>query len=126
MTSPLTPDETDSHKSIVTPAADVDRTYLVALAQLWADQFQHLTTLAVSGLGGLLILLQVELVKPGPRWWVTLGLFALAALLGMSGQAAVVDEATKGVPPSRSVRIVRGLVFAAFGSASYSFVRLFV
>ena len=103
-----------------------DKAYVVALAQLWADQFQHLTTLAVSGVGGLLILLQVELVKAGPRWWVALALFALAALLGMTGHAAVVDEATKGIPPSKSVRIVRGLVFATFGSASYGFVRLFV
>ena len=104
----------------------VDPSHVVALAQLWADQFQHLTTLAVSGAGGLLILLQVDLVKAGPRWWVTLGLFAFAALMGMTGQAAVVDEATKGIMPGRSSRLVRGLVFAAFGSASYSFVRLFV
>ena len=32
-----------------------DRAYVVAVAQLWADQFQHLTTLAVSGAGGLLM-----------------------------------------------------------------------
>ena len=99
---------------------------MVALAQLWADQFQHLTTLAVSGVGGLLILLQVELVKAGPRWWVALALFALAALLGMTGQATVVDEATKGIAASKSARVMRGLVFATFGSASYAFVRLFV
>ena len=110
-------------------AASVDPAYranVVAIAQLWADQFQHLTTLAVSGAGGLLILLQVELVKAGPKWWATLGLFALAALMAMTGQATVVDEATKGITPGRSARVIRGLVFATFGSASYWFVRLFV
>ena len=29
-----------------------DPAYVVALAQLWADQFQHMTTLAVSGPAG--------------------------------------------------------------------------
>ena len=104
----------------------VDTSHVVALAQLWADQFQHLTTLAVSGVGGLLILLQVDLVKAGPRWWFALGLFALAALVGMTGQATVVDEATKGIAPGKTARLLRGLVFATFGSASYAFIRLFV
>ena len=108
-------------------AADrIDRSHVVALAQLWADTFQHLTTLAVSGAGGLLILLQVDIVKLGPRWWVTFALFALATLTAMAGQAAVVDDATNGIAPGRTARIVRGLVFATFGSASYAFVRLFV
>jgi hypothetical protein len=108
------------------PPEVVDKAQVVALAQLWADQFQHLTTLAVSGAGGLLILLQVELVKLGPRFWVTFAFFALATLTAMTGQAAVVDDATRGVAPGKTARIVRGLVFATFGSASYAFVRLFV
>ena len=110
----------------IAPVDVAEKAHVVALAQLWADQFQHLTTLAVSGAGGLLILLQVELVKAGPRWWVALGLFAFASLVGMTGQATVVDEATKGIPPGKTARILRGLMFATFGSASYGFIRLFV
>lgn len=30
----------------------------VALAQLWADQFQHLTTISLAGAGGMLILVE--------------------------------------------------------------------
>ena len=108
------------------PSDVADKAHVVALAQLWADQFQHLTTLAVSGAGGLLILLQVDLVKLGPRFWVTFALFALATLTAMTGQAAVVDDATRGIAPARTARILRGLVFATFGSASYAFIRLFV
>src|SRR5687768_10106470 len=48
----------------------------IALAQLWADQFQHLTTLGVAGAGGVLILLQAHLVPQGGKWWLALGLFA--------------------------------------------------
>ena len=108
-----------------TPDA-VDPAHVVALAQLWADQFQHMTTLAVSAAGGLLILLQAGLVKAGPRWWVAVLLFAFTGLLGMIGQTAVVDEATRGIIPGRAARVIRALVLFAFGSGGWLFVRLFI
>jgi hypothetical protein len=103
--------------------ADID---VVALAQLWADQFQHMTTLAVAGAGGLLLMLQSNLVRVGNRWWVAMILMASAAMLGMIGQATVVDEATKGVPPGRGPRVIRGLALMAFGAGAYGVVKLFV
>jgi hypothetical protein len=35
-------------------------------------------------------------------------------------------DATKGSPPRRTASVVRGPVFATFGSATYCFIRLFV
>jgi hypothetical protein len=80
----------------------------------------------VSGAGGLLVLLQTGLVKAGGRWWFVLALFALAALLGMMGQSAVVDDATRGAPPGRAARLIRGFVLMAFGAGAYGFARLFI
>ena len=103
------------------PARPLD---VIALAQLWADQFQHMTTLAVAGAGGLLILLQVGVVSSSRHWWLSFALFAIAALLGMLGQATVVDDATAGSPPGRSVRVLRIGAFLAFGGAAYGVTRL--
>jgi hypothetical protein len=103
------------------PPADV-----VALAQLWADQFQHMTTLAVAGSGGLLLMLEAGLVTARPGWWAAFLLFAIAALLGIIGQANVVDEATAGLPPGRSPRVLRNMVFLSFGSGAYWLIRLFI
>ena len=99
---------------------------VVALAQLWADQFQHMTTLAVAGAGGLLVAVQAGLVKVGPRFWAAIITLIAAAMLGMFGQVTVVDDATKGDPPGRSARIVRAIGFMLFGSGSYFVLRLFV
>lgn len=97
---------------------------VIALAQLWSDQFQHMTSLAVAGAGGMLLLLQVGVMKQ-PRWWLSIVPFIVAAFLGITGQAWVVDEATNGVLPGRGLRVLRGLTFAAFGAGLYAAVRLF-
>jgi hypothetical protein len=102
-----------------TDAADPPRTPLdpIALAQLWADQFQHLTTLGVAGAGGVLILVQAQLVAPAQRWWLALGLFAFTAIFSTYGQIAVVDEASEGRVPGRKPRVMRGLALACMGGA---------
>ena len=88
------------------------------LAQLWADQFQHLTTLALAGGGGLLVLLQTGTVRANRNFWVALVLFALVATLSVVGQTSVVDDATQGNPPGRQTRVMRGLAMITFGAAA--------
>jgi hypothetical protein len=100
-------------------AADV-----IALAQLWADQFQHMTTLAVAGSGGLLVLLQVGVVTTGRYWWMAFLLFASAAAMSVFGQVTVVDEATAGRPPGGTARVLRMVGFMCFGGAGYAATRL--
>lgn len=102
-------------KSVIghpTPVVDI-----VGLAQLWAGQFQHFTTLGVAGSGGVLVLLQTEIVPAEGRWWLALALFALTALVSAYGQIAVVDEATHGAPPGKKPRRLRGLALALLGAA---------
>lgn len=89
----------------------------VALAQLWAAQFQHLTTLGVAGAGGVLVLLQANLIPPDQKWWLALGLFALTALSSTYGQIAVVDQASEGKAPGKKPRVLRGLALAFLGAA---------
>jgi hypothetical protein len=100
-------------------AADV-----IALAQLWADQFQHMTTLAVAGAGGLLVLLQVGVVATGRYWWMAFLLFASGAAVSVFGQVTVVDEATAGSPPGGTARALRMVGFMCFGGAGYAVTRL--
>ena len=88
------------------------------LAQLWADQFQHMTTLALAGGGGLLVLLQTGIVKADRTFWVSLVLFALMAMFSVIGQTSVVDDATQGRPPGRQTRLMRGLGLMALGAAA--------
>ena len=97
-----------------TPATPMD---VIALAQLWADQFQHFTTLGVAGAGGVLILVQAELVASEQRWWLALGFFAFTAIFSTYGQIAVVDEASEGRVPGRKPRVMRGLALACMGGA---------
>lgn len=101
--------ETVSHRTLV-----IDP---VAIAQLWAAQFQHLTTLGVAGAGGVLVLLQAQLIPSDARWWLALGLFAATALSSTYGQIAVVDEATDGKAPGKKPRALRGLALAFLGAA---------
>jgi hypothetical protein len=101
-------------KRHVGPSRAVD---VVGLAQLWATQFQHFTTLGVAGAGGVLVLLQAELVPMEGRWWLALTLFALTALVSAYGQIAVVDEATLGILPGKKPRRLRGLALAFLGAA---------
>ncbi len=99
---------------------------VVGLAQLWADQFQHLTTVALAGGGGLLVLLETGIVKVGGRFWATLLLFAMVALTSMVALAAVVEEATQGRPPGRIPRVAHAFALACLGSSAYMFIRLFI
>ncbi len=89
----------------------------VALAHLWAGQFQHLTSIGVAGAGGVLIILQAELIPTERRSWMAIALFAASAVLSMYGQIAVVDEASKGLPPGKQPRVLRGLALACLGAA---------
>lgn len=89
----------------------------VALAQLWADQFQHLATLGVAGAGGVLVLLQAQLIDTAGRWWLALVLFVLTAVFAMYGQIHVVDEATLHRLPGRRPRLMRGLALGCLGAA---------
>jgi hypothetical protein len=89
----------------------------VALAHLWAGQFQHLTSIGVAGAGGVLVLLQAELIPTEQRWWLAIALFAASAVLSMYGQIAVVDEASAGLPPGKKPRALRGLALACLGAA---------
>jgi hypothetical protein len=88
------------------------------LAQLWADQFQHMTTLALAGGGGLLVLLQTNIVRTDRTFWTTLVLFALMAVFSVVGQTSVVDDATQGRPPGRQTRLMRALALMALGAAA--------
>jgi len=90
----------------------------VALAHLWASQFQHLTTLGVAGAGGVLILLQAGMIDPDERWWLAVILFAITSTLSMYGQIAVVDEASEGRLPGRRPRSIRGLALAVLGAGA--------
>jgi hypothetical protein len=92
----------------------------VALAALWADQFQHLATLGVAGAGGVLVLFQAELIRFDRGWGLSLALLALTAVLAMVGQLSVVDDATAGRPPGRGARVYRALAIAALGAAAGS------
>ena len=88
------------------------------LAQLWADQFQHMTTLALAGGGGLLVLLQTGVVTANRTFWITLVLFALMAMFSVIGQTSVVDDATQGRPPGRQTRLMRALALVTLGAAA--------
>jgi len=90
----------------------------VALAQLWADHFQHLTTVGVAGAGGILILLQAKLFAANDRWWLALALFAATATLSMYGQIGVVDDASEGKLPGKKPRVLRALALASLGAAA--------
>jgi hypothetical protein len=90
----------------------------VALAQLWAGQFQHLTSIGVAGAGAVLVLLQAELIPTEQRWWLAIILFAASAVLSMYGQIAVVDEASSGHPPGKKPRALRGFALACLGAAA--------
>ena len=90
------------------------------LAQLWADQFQHMTTLALAGGGGLLVLLQTGIVKADRTFWIALVLFALMATFSVIGQTAVVDDATQGRAPGPQTKLMRGLAMMALGAAAYA------
>ena len=104
------------------PPADVS--HVIQLAQLWADQFQHITTLAVAAAGGLLILLQMGVTATQRRWWQAFALFVLSAVLSFAGQTAVVDDATKGAFPGRKARIIRGLAALCLGAGGGAAFRL--
>jgi hypothetical protein len=91
---------------------------LALIAQLWADQFQHMTTLALAGGGGLLVLLQTGIAKADRTFWVALVLFALMATFSVIGQTSVVDDATRGLPPGRQTRLMRALGLMALGAAA--------
>lgn len=89
----------------------------VALAHLWAGQFQHLTSIGVAGAGGVLVLLQAELIPTEQRWWLAIALFAASAVFSVYGQIAVVDEASEGLPPGKKPRALRGFALACLGAA---------
>ena len=102
-----------------TTSEDVPRPSAANLAQLWADQFQHLTTLSLAAAGGLLILIQSGISEPGRRWWIALLFFALAAVASISGQTAVVDSATRGLRPDASPRRARNAALMLLGGGIY-------
>jgi len=105
-------DSTDVRITAARPALDP-----VALAHLWAGQFQHLTSIGVAGAGGVLVLLQAQLIPTEQRWWLAVVLFAASAVLSMYGQIAVVDEASEGLPPGKKPRALRGGAIACLGAA---------
>ena len=107
------------------PTSPADASFVVALAQLWADQFQHTTTLAVAAAGGLVILLQTGIVTLHRRWWASLTFFILSAVIGYAGQSAVVDDATRGAVPGRKARIMRMLAALSLGAGGGAAFRLF-
>jgi len=96
----------------------------LALAQLWTDQFQHLTTLSVAGAGGLLILLETQILVLGARWWFPFALFVMTAVLAMYGQITTVDDAARGHAPGRRARHVRSATLAALGAAGGAVIGL--
>lgn len=100
--------------------------HLVGLAHLWAAQFQQIMNLALAGAGGLLILVQTELVTTSGRWWVALITFVVAALVSMIGQWTVVEEATRGVLPAKAARRMVGLAYMLFGGSLYLLIRIFL
>jgi hypothetical protein len=121
---PATAAGTDSTGPASSPAVlPVDP---VALGHLWADQFRHLTTLGVTGAGGLLITLQAGLVQTEREWWISLILLVVVAALGSVGQSIVVDSATQGELPGRSHRVLRAIAFVCLGAAGGSAIDLFI
>jgi hypothetical protein len=90
---------------------------VVALAELWADQFKHIATLGVAGAGGVLIALQAELLRMERRWWLALVMFVATAVLAMYGHIGVVDAASEGRAPGKRQRVIRGLALASLGAA---------
>jgi hypothetical protein len=106
-------------------APPLDPTQLIALAQLWADQFQHVTTLAVAAAGGLLILPQTGLAKAEGQWWHAFALFILSAAVSFAGQTAVVDDATRGATPGRKARTMRALAALLLGAGGGAAFRVF-
>ena len=94
------------------------------LAQLWADQFQHMTTLALAGGGGLLVLLQTGIVKPERTFWIALVLFAAMATFSVLGQTAVVDDATRGLPPGRHTKLMLRVAMLTLGAAAYAAIKV--
>lgn len=97
---------------------------IAMLAQLWADQFQHMTTLALAGGGGLLVLLQTGVVTANRTFWITLVLFALMAMFSVIGQTSVVDDATQGRAPGRQTRLMRALALMTLGAAAMGAIDL--
>lgn len=86
----------------------------VALAQLWADQFQHLTTISVAGAAGILILMETDVSVPTPiLWWLPFTFFALGAALASMGQLNVIDAASRAETRGRRARLMRHVALAA-------------
>jgi hypothetical protein len=106
---PLPPRTTDAAARPIDP---------LDLAHLWAGQFQHLTTLGVAGAGGLLVLLQVEVMDVTRKWWLSLLLFALTAVFSLYGQVTVVDDASTGSAPGRKPRTLRALALTCLGAVA--------
>ena len=90
---------------------------LLGFAQLWTDQFRHLTTLGLAGAGGVLVLLETQVMRASDRWWLALGLFAMTAVLSMYGQIRIVDDASVGRMPGAHARRLRGLALSCLGAA---------
>jgi hypothetical protein len=116
----------DDDTAVTTPDGDIDSpteaapspaVEIAALAQLWADQFRHLTTLGVAGAGGVLIMIQADLIEPQGRWWLSLVLFVMSAVSSMYGQIAVVDEVSEGAAPGKRPRVIRSIALATLGAA---------
>lgn len=107
------------------PAEQGDPTLeLVALAQLWADQFRHLATLSVAGAGGVLILMQAELIEADAKWWLPLGLFVTTAVFAMYGQMGIVDGASSGKKPALLAQLTRGMATACLGAGGGSAIAI--
>jgi hypothetical protein len=97
---------------------------VIALAHLWAGQFQQIMNLALAGAGGLLILAQTDLVTISGRWWVALITFVAAAGVSMIGQGQIVDAATEGHLPVKAARRMVAIASVLFGGSLYLLVRI--
>lgn len=106
--------DADSTPPVAPVAAPAPRIPDAAFA-LWFGQFQQLSWLATVSAGGVFALLEANFIHFRFGAGISIGAFALAALLGVLGPLTLDRGLLEGVDVRRSVRITLMAAVVALG-----------
>jgi hypothetical protein len=91
--------------------------------ELWMGHFHQLTTLALGGGAGLLVLLEVgAAVQSGLPFYVSLVSFGVGLILCLGGQAKLLDDDGRDPALWRNLREIRRAVFLSLLVAFIAFL----